>query len=104
MDVASDGDEALRLFTEKRHSFVLTDYILPSISGVDLVTEVRRIEPTIPCLIFTAHPDDQVRRFTEETDNCWFMVKPLKLIQLVHFIIKALSEKAKSDQTQNIKI
>jgi two-component system capsular synthesis sensor histidine kinase RcsC len=92
MDVASDGDEALRLFTEKKHSFVLTDYILPSISGVDLVIGVRRIAPAVPCLIFTGHPDDRVRRFTEETDNCWFMVKPLELIQLVHFIIEALNE------------
>ena len=95
MDVASYGDEALRLFTEKRHSFVLTDYILPAISGVDLVIGVRRIAPMVPCLIFTGHPDDRVRRFTEETDNCWFMVKPLKLIQLVHFMIEALSEAQK---------
>jgi CheY-like chemotaxis protein len=42
---ASDGREALRLYTTQRPDVVITDIFMPRRSGIDLVLELSRISP-----------------------------------------------------------
>ena len=93
MDIASNYEEALIQFQEKRHDFILTDYILPDASGIDLIIEARKIDPEVPALILTAFPDERVRSFIEETSNCRFILKPLQFIELVHELILGMQIK-----------
>ena len=87
MEIVDNCEEALERFKEAGHDYILTNYILPAASGIDLIVEARKIDPEVPCLIFTEFPDEHVRAFSEETSNCQFILKPLQFIELVHKLI-----------------
>ncbi len=98
IDIVSNPEEALERFQKTRHDFVLTNYILPAAampdaSGLDFIIEARKIDPEVPCLIFTEFPDEHVRTFSEETSNCRFILKPLQFIELVHKLIAGVQIK-----------
>lgn len=57
---ARGGDEALRLFKEKRPQLVLTDQRMPGRSGIELLKEMREIEPGSIRMLITGYSDIEV--------------------------------------------
>lgn len=55
VELAYDGQTALRLWRESRHALVLLDLMLPDISGVDLLSTMMRENPSQVIIVLTAH-------------------------------------------------
>jgi DNA-binding NarL/FixJ family response regulator len=49
------GDEALALLAQQLPDLVLADVSLPGMSGIDLVQEIGRRWPDLPCLMLSGH-------------------------------------------------
>ena len=62
-DAASGGAEALALFDQNRYDIVLTDLLMPGMSGWDVLAAVRQRNPSMPVVIITgtAPPVDDPR-------------------------------------------
>ncbi len=54
---ASDGENALREFEEKRFALVFSDLVMPGMSGLELARELRRREPDLPILLATGYSE-----------------------------------------------
>lgn len=52
-DAASGGAEALALFDRNRYDIVLTDLLMPGMSGWDVLAAVRQRDPRMPVVIIT---------------------------------------------------
>ncbi len=81
IDRAYDGEEALQVLRSgELPDLVLSDVMLPKMSGADLVAVVRQLyrSERLPFVLLSAGPDPGVR----EDDVC-FMAKPLDLDQLL---------------------
>jgi len=52
---AATGQEALDLLVREPFDVVITDIRMPSLSGIDLLTEVKRMSPTTPVILITAY-------------------------------------------------
>ena len=59
---ARSGDEAVRLFSERRPDVVLLDVMMPGKGGVQTCEELREIDPLAPILFLTAMPSEGVAR------------------------------------------
>jgi CheY-like chemotaxis protein len=55
-DAASGGAEALALFDRNRYDIVLTDLLMPGMSGWEVLTAVRERDPRMPVVIITGTP------------------------------------------------
>ena len=55
VDLASDGEEAIRLLKGGTYSMVITDVKMPKAGGLDLLREARLICPDVPLLMMTAY-------------------------------------------------
>lgn len=55
---ARDGDEAVAKFRERRPDAVLLDVMMPKTNGIVACTEIRKSDPLVPILFFTAMPSD----------------------------------------------
>jgi len=53
VDAAESGEAALAHFVAGRYRVVLTDLLMPGMSGLDVVTELRRVEPALPAILLT---------------------------------------------------
>jgi len=54
--VAEDGEEALSMARMKRPNLVLSDVIMPKLDGLALLRSLKRLNPKIAVILFTAHP------------------------------------------------
>ena len=55
---ARDGEDALAKFKEQRPDAVLLDVMMPKMNGIAACSEIRKSDPLVPILFFTAMPSD----------------------------------------------
>ncbi len=78
---AYDGSEALQLFRQNSIDLVVLDIMLPHVSGLSVLHEIRQIGTT-PVLMLTAIEDEytQILSFDEQADD--YMTKPFSMVLL----------------------
>ena len=55
---APSGAQALRLLEEDAHfDAVITDYAMPGMTGLDLATQIKQLQPKIPIIIATGYAE-----------------------------------------------
>jgi CheY-like chemotaxis protein len=55
-DAAAGGEEALELFDRGHYGMVLTDLLMPGMSGWEVLAALRQRDPHIPVVIVTGSP------------------------------------------------
>ena len=55
--VAIDGEEALSITRTIGPNIVISDVVMPKVDGLTLLRRVKRWNPKIPVILFTAHPN-----------------------------------------------
>jgi CheY-like chemotaxis protein len=55
---ASNGAEALKLFRAQRFDLVISDFVLPKLSGRKLVEKLHSLHPRIPIILMTGYLSD----------------------------------------------
>ncbi len=54
VSTAGDGEEALKVLVERPFDLILTDLRMPRMNGLDLLRNIRALNPDVPVLIITA--------------------------------------------------
>ena len=97
VEEAGDGQEALTRLGEITPDIVLLDWMLPSISGIELCRQIRRRPATrdLPVIMVTARTEDQdaVRGLNTGADD--YITKPFSVDALVARM-RALLRRARS--------
>jgi two-component system response regulator AtoC len=52
---AEDGEEGLRLFHSENPELVITDYQMPGINGLEVLSEIRKLNAIIPVILLTGY-------------------------------------------------
>jgi two-component system chemotaxis response regulator CheY len=73
---AGDFDEAVRCFTELKPDVVFLDLILPGKSGVEILKELRKINPKSKIVILTAVDQHEIDRNLSDKGADAIMRKP----------------------------
>ena len=50
---ATDGEEALELFSKQHFDLVITDHRMPRMSGVDLIRKLKQKRPSVPVVLLS---------------------------------------------------
>ncbi len=56
VDMALSGEEALKKDKEKAYDLVITDLMMPGISGLDLLREIKQARPGVIIIMVTGYP------------------------------------------------
>jgi len=91
--LATDGQEALVLLSTYHPDLVLTDLSMPRLSGIEVLTGVKRLAPTIPVIIFTAEATPEVEREARQRGAQDYLSKPFDFDDLLGRITSALISK-----------
>jgi len=89
--VASSGEAALALIESEWFDLLLTDIVLPGITGVDLLLEARRRMPDIAAVIMTGHGSIELAVRALRAGAHDFMLKPFTVTDLSEAMEHALS-------------
>lgn len=80
---AADGDEGLKRALNGGQDLMLLDLVMPGVSGLEILRQVREERPTQPVIILTARGDenDRVRGLKLGADD--YVVKPFSVAELM---------------------
>ena len=92
---AYDGAEAVRRFQEEKPDLVVLDIMLPQMTGLAVLHEIRRTS-AVPVLMLTAIEDEytQVQSFDEQADD--YITKPFSMVLLGKRIMALLRRSGRS--------
>ncbi len=95
---ATNGLDGLKLIESEKESFdvVITDIVMPNISGVGIITILKKKHPDIPVIAITGwgeHPEV----LALEASADMVLEKPIDLIELDNIIIDLIHKKKKAD-------
>jgi len=83
--IATDGEEALTLASEKAPDLVVLDWMLPKVSGIEVCRRLRNRPETrnTPIIMLTARGEetDRIRGLDTGADD--YVVKPVSMTELV---------------------
>ena len=83
VDIAYDGLMGKKLALNIEYDIIILDVILPSISGIELCKEIRKVNTSVPILLLTAigTTEDKVLGLDAGADD--YLTKPFKFMELL---------------------
>jgi DNA-binding response OmpR family regulator len=93
---AKDGMEGLKHLKAGGYDLVITDIVMPYVSGTGLVTALKESKPDIPVIAITGYGEEPEAVATEKKADL-VLSKPVKMAELKEHITRLLgsSEKEK---------
>ncbi|MCA0329940.1 MAG: response regulator [Actinobacteria bacterium] len=91
---AEDGPEALALMGQQRPDLVLLDIMMPGMSGIDVLAQVRSDVALhdLPVVLLTAAGDDDTTWAGWTTGASLYLNKPFDHVNLLEWVARLLSE------------
>ncbi len=79
VDVAYDGEDALNKLKKNVYEAAILDIMMPKMSGIDVLTEIRKCGDYTPCLLLTAknQVDDRITGLSKGADD--YLGKPFDM-------------------------
>jgi two-component system response regulator HydG len=100
---AKDGKDALEVVRKRRVDVVLTDLMMPGISGVDLLKAVKQISPETETVVMTAYGTVEAAVEAMREGAYDFITKPLKRAHVVRVVSKALEKQSLMVENKTLK-
>ncbi len=82
IDTANSGEEALTKLTGAPYDLLLTDYQMPTMTGLDLTQAARSFDPELRVVIMTAYGTANLRQTMKTLEINGYIEKPFTLAQL----------------------
>ncbi len=83
VDVANEGREGLEMALVNDYDLLLVDWMLPALSGIEIVKLVRKEKPDLPIIFLTAKDTVQDAVFGLETGANDYIRKPFQFEELL---------------------
>jgi len=90
---AQGGGEALEILRREAVSVLLTDLVMPGMSGLDLLKASRSVSPETETILMTAYGTVENAVDAMRHGAYDFVTKPLKRAQVVRAVVKALEKR-----------
>lgn len=89
-----DGKRALKRFSEKPAELVITDLRLPGMDGIEILKEIKKIEPDAVVILITAYGTPESATEAMKSGAYDYVMKPFDVEELKLKIKKALESTA----------
>ncbi len=87
--VATDGKEGLEAFKKHSPDIILTDEIMPNMSGLEMVEEIRKLDRDIPIILVSAFDNKEMLAKAINLNITAFVKKPVTKDKLLNAFEKA---------------
>jgi len=103
VETAANGEEGLSKLGEQPFDLVLLDLALPGRSGIELLPEIRALDPQLPVIIITAYGtvEDAVRAMQGGAGN--FLQKPWDNEKLLADVRAAVARRRTEEENVQLK-
>ncbi len=97
--IASNGKEGLEKFVKIRPDIVITDIMMPEVTGLEMAQEIKKIDKNTPVIILSAFSDTQKLLNAIDIGVIKYFIKPFDIDELLEYI-ESISESFESKSVQ----
>jgi len=94
VDSADSAEAAFKLLKDRFYDLIITDIILPGISGIELLTTYRKTNPAQKVMVITAYASLTTAVESIKAGACDFIIKPLMHDEMKKAVRTALDKPA----------
>ena len=91
VDLADNGHQAIEKASRKEFDLVTLDLIMPELSGLDVLTELKKIIPQVPIMIITGNATEKLITQAGVLGACRVMYKPIMLENFIAELTSTLT-------------
>ena len=92
VDIAGSAESAFTLLDAKSYDLIITDIILPGISGIELLAKYRKQNPSQKVIVITAYASLVTAVEAIKAGACDFIIKPLMHDEMKKVVRNALDK------------
>lgn len=75
--LAKNGEEAYKIYEEKKPDLIITDINMPKLNGIDLIKKIRKHDSKVRIVIVSAHTDLDYMLNAVELHLVKYIIKPI---------------------------
>lgn len=102
-DSANSGSEAFGKLAQEPFDLVITDIRMPGLSGLDILSAVKKFQMEIPVIVITAFGGEQVYRRSIARGADGYLEKPIHFHKLRNLIQELVSPKEKRERSRDVR-
>jgi len=91
VETTPDGRTALSMVAASPPDLLITDLLMPGLTGWSLFARVRRLSPTLPIIILSGSDTTFRQQQRELGDQAVFLRKPFEMDQLLAIVARLLA-------------
>lgn len=92
---ATNGEDGYYLFRNNQDiDFIITDIKMPRMNGLEMCNAIKKLKPEIPCIITTAHAEEEYLKKADEIGIYKYITKPLNVQELIGTLSNSVEEQA----------
>ncbi|MEI6205693.1 MAG: diguanylate cyclase [Desulfuromonadales bacterium] len=103
VDCASCGFEGLAMLASGHYGLVVTDLVMPDISGLEILSRVRESDPTIDVIMVTGNANMESAVFALKHGARDYLIKPVNPDEFKHSVAQCLLQRRLLDENQELK-
>jgi len=103
LEIASTGNEGLRIFNEGNFDLVLTDLLLPDIDGLEVLRQVKEASPLTEVIVITAYGSIEKAILATKAGAYYFIEKPFDIQHLQVLVDKALGHRSLKAESESLR-
>ncbi|MEX1328801.1 MAG: response regulator [Desulfobacterales bacterium] len=103
---ARNGQEGFEILSRENVFLVISDIVMPEISGLHLLAQIRANYPQIEVILMTGYPTGEIKRQGRQGNCLHFLEKPIKLRHLLEMIREqiAINDQGFAGTLKNIQL
>jgi DNA-binding NtrC family response regulator len=90
IELANDGHDALNKVKANDYDLVTLDLIMPEMSGLEVLSEIKKASPRVPVMVITGNATDELITEAGIRGACRVMYKPVLLERFIDEVTSTL--------------
>jgi diguanylate cyclase (GGDEF)-like protein len=103
VETAASGGQGLEMVNSRDYHVVITDLVLPDISGLDILSRVKDQDPTIDVIVVTGHANMETAIYALKHGARDYLVKPINHEELKHSVSLCMEQRRLLDENLELK-
>lgn len=103
VETASCGSDGLEMLANGQYSLVITDVVMPDISGLEILSRVRESHPTVDVIMVTGNANLESAIFALKHGARDYLIKPVNPDEFKHSVAQCIQQRHILDENEELK-
>lgn len=103
VETASCGNDGLEMLANGEYALVITDLVMPDISGLEILSRVRESHPTVEVIMVTGNANLESAIFALKHGARDYLIKPVNPDEFRHSVAQCIQQRHLLDENDELK-